>query len=98
MKRRPYSTDVTDAQWEVLAAFLPPAKAGGRPRTTDMREVLNAILYVLRTGCAWDLLPHDFPPPGTVYGYFSQWRRAGTITRIHEALPRCRNATPHSSE
>ena len=55
--------------------MLPPAPGGGRPRTTDLREVLNAVLYVLRTGGAWDLLPHDFPPAGTVYGYFSQWRR-----------------------
>ena len=67
------------------AAVAPPTGAG-RPRTTDLREVLNAILYVLRSGCAWDLLPHDFPPPGTVYGYFNQWRRDGTITRVHDAL------------
>jgi putative transposase len=64
-----------------------------------MREVLNAILYLLRSGCAWHLLPHDFPPPGTVYGYFSQWRRDGTITRIHETLrPRVREASEHESE
>jgi putative transposase len=61
--------------------------------------VLNAILYVLRSGCAWDLLPHDFPPPGTVYGYFSQWRRDGTIRRIHEALrPRVREASEREPE
>ena len=61
--------------------------------------MLNAILYVLRTGCAWDLLPHDFPPPGTVYGYFSQWRRDGTIARIHDALrPRVRVASEHDPE
>jgi putative transposase len=83
-----YETDLTDAQWEVLSPLLPPPPGGGRPRTTQMREVLNAILYVLRTGCAWDLLPHDFPPPGTVYGYFSQWRREGTIARVHDALRR----------
>jgi putative transposase len=64
-----------------------------------MREVVNAVLYVLRTGCAWDLLPHDFPPAGTVYGYFSQWRRDGTITRIHEALrPLVRQASEHAPE
>jgi putative transposase len=62
-----YDTDLTDAQWELLRPLLPPPPGGGRPRTTDMREVLNAILYVLRSGCAWDLLPHDFPPAGTVY-------------------------------
>ena len=97
--RRVYDTDLTDAQWEVLRPLLPPRCGAGRPRTTDLREVVNAILYVLRTGCAWDLLPHDFPPPGTVYGYFSQWRRDGTITRIHEALrPRVREASEHDPE
>jgi putative transposase len=84
--RRVYATDLTDAQWEILRVLLPPAPGGGRPRTTDIREVVNAILYVLRTGCAWHLLPHDFPPAGTVYDYFNQWRRNGTILRIHEAL------------
>src|SRR4051795_2767237 len=84
--RHLYDTDLTDAQWAILGPLLPPPPGGGRPRTTDLREVLNAILYVLRTGGAWDLLPHDFPPPGTVYDYFSQWRRRGTIARIHDAL------------
>src|SRR4051812_29003655 len=83
-----YETDLTDAQWAIYRRSLPPAPGGGRPRTTDLREVLNAVLYVLRSGGAWDLLPHDFPPPGTVYGYFSQWRRDGTIARIHDALRR----------
>src|SRR5215468_320940 len=94
-----YGTDLTDAQWAILGPLLPPPPGGGRPRTTDLRAVLNAILSVLRTGCAWDLLPHDFPPPGTVYGYFSQWRRDGTIARIHEALrPRVREASEHDPE
>jgi putative transposase len=97
--RRVYDTDLTDAQWMILGPLLPPAPGGGRPRTTDMREVLNAILYVLRTGCAWDLLSHDFPPPGTVYGYFNQWRRDGTITRIHDTLrPQVREASEHDPE
>jgi putative transposase len=86
--RRTYATDLTDAQWEILRPLLPPAPGGGRPRTTDPREVLNAILYNLRSGCGWELLPHDFPPPGTVYDYFSRWRRDGTIERIHDALRR----------
>lgn len=94
-----YETDLTDAQWEILRSLLPPPSGGGRPRKTDLREVVNAILYVLRTGCAWDLLPHDFPPPGTVYDYFSQWRRNGTIARIHEALrPMVRAASEHEPE
>ena len=68
-------------QWEVIRPLLPPP-GGGRPRKTDIREVVNAILYVLRSGCAWDLLPHDFPPPGTVYDYFSQWRRKGMSVSV----------------
>jgi putative transposase len=97
--RRLYDTDLTDARWEILGPLLPLPPGGGRPRTTDLREVLNAILYLLRSGCAWDLLPHDFPPPGTVYGYFSRWRRDGTITRIHEALrPQVRVASEHEPE
>ena len=97
--RRAYDTDLTDAQWAILEPLLPPAPGGGRPRTTDLREVLNAILYLLRTGCGWRLLPHDFPPAGTVYDYFKQWRRDGTITRIHETLrARVREASEHDPE
>src|SRR5262249_45585484 len=92
-------TDLTDAQWAILGPLLPPPPGGGRPRTTDLRAVLNAILSVLRTGCAWDLLPHDFPPPGPVYGSFSPWRRDGPIARIPEALrPRVREACAHDPE
>jgi putative transposase len=94
--RRVYEDDLTDAQWALLEPLLPPAPGGGRPRTTAMREVLNAILYLLRTGCAWKHLPHDFPPAGTVYDYFKAWRRDGTIARIHDALyPRAREAAEH---
>lgn len=97
--RRAYDTDLTEAQWAVLEPLLPPAPGGGRPRTTDLREVLNAILYLLRTGCGWRLLPHDFPPTGTVYDYFKQWRRDGTIARIHETLrARVREASEHDPE
>ena len=90
--RRLYDTDLTDAQWEILGPLLPPPPGGGRPRTTNLREVLNAILYLLRSGCAWDLLPHDFPPPGTVYGYFNQWRRA-----LHRAVREASEREPEPS-
>ena len=97
--RRVSEDDLTDAQWAILEPLLPPAPGGGRPRTTEMREVLNAILYLLRTGSAWKHLPHDFPPSGTVYDYFKQWRRAGTIARIHDTLRRqAREASEHEPE
>ena len=93
MKRKPYPSDLTDAQWEELAPLLPAAKWGGRPRTVDLREVVNAILYVLRSGCPWRMIPHDLPPWGTAWGYFRRWRADGTWERIHEALrPRVREA------
>ena len=66
MNRLSYPTDLTDDEWKILELLIPPAKPRGRPRETNMREVLNAIFYLLRTGCAWRLLPHDFPPWGTV--------------------------------
>src|SRR5262249_12415350 len=84
--RKPYLTDLTDEQWAVLQPLLPRAKPGGRPRKVDMREVLNTILYLNRTGCQWDLLPHDLLPKSTVYAYFSQWRNDGTWQRLMDAL------------
>jgi transposase len=83
--RRPYSTDLTDAEWALLAPLIPLAKSGGRP-ARDRREILDAISYVIRTGCAWRLLPHDFPPWQTVYHYVRLWRIDGTWERIHDAL------------
>lgn len=85
-QRRSYATDLTEAQWELIAPFVLPETGGGRPRTTDVREVVNAILYVLRSGCAWHLLPHDFPPSGTVYDYFRRWQRDGTWELIHQTF------------
>ena len=87
MNRKPYPSDLTDAQWEELAPLLPPAKPGGHPRTVEMREVINGILYVLRRGCPWRMMPHDLPPWGTAWGYFRRWRKDGAWQRIHEALP-----------
>jgi putative transposase len=81
-----YPTDLTDTEWTVLAPLIPAAKAGGRPRTTDMREVVNAIFYTLRSGCQWRMLPADFPPHQTVYHYFRTWRRAGVWERMHDTL------------
>jgi putative transposase len=86
MSRLPYPTDLTDRQWARLEPHLPPPKPGGRPRSTDVREVVNAVLYVLRNGIVWRALPHDFPPWETVYYYFSTWRRDGTWEAIHDLL------------
>src|ERR1700692_5036798 len=88
-----YPTDLADTQWAVLAPLVPAAKAGGRPRTTDMREVLTAIFYVLRGGCQWRLLPKDFPPYHTVYDYFRSWRLLGTWERINDSLPKFASQT-----
>jgi putative transposase len=85
-QRQAYPSDLSDAEWKYIEPLIPPAKPGGRPRTTAMREVVNAIFYVLRSGCAWQMLPHDFPPWKTVYHYFWQWRRDGTWKRIHDTL------------
>lgn len=85
--RRPYSTDLSDEEWEVLRPLVPEAKPGGRPRAHRSREILDAIFYVLRGGCAWRLLPHDFSLPWqTAYHYFRAWRMDGTWERMHTAL------------
>jgi putative transposase len=86
--RKPYPTDVTDEQWQVLQALIPPAKQGGRPRKVDMREVVNTLFYQNRSGCPWDLLPHDLLPKSTAYDYFAQWRDDGTWQKLLDAL-RC---------
>lgn len=88
MKRKAYPTDLTDKEWELLEPLIPPAKPGGRPREVDMREIVNAIVYQLRSGGAWRLLPHDFPNWSTVYGYFSRWSKDGTWERINAQLRR----------
>src|SRR5471032_2576090 len=73
MERKPYPTDLTDDQWKLIAEFLPPPLPGGRPRKTDLREVVNAILYLVRSGCQWRMIPHEFPPWKTVYNYYRAW-------------------------
>src|SRR5205823_13163398 len=84
--RKPYSTDLTDAQWAILEPLIPPAKPGGRPREVNLREILNTVSYQHRAGCQWDMLPHDLLPKSTVYDYFAQWRDDGTWQTILDAL------------
>src|SRR6266571_4403016 len=86
MQRRSYPSDLNEQEWAILEPLIPPAKPGGHPRTTDMREVINAILYLDRTGCQWRALPHEFPPWSTVWSYFRTWRNNGTWKRMHTAL------------
>jgi transposase len=86
MNREFYPTDLTDAEWNALAPHLPAPKEGGRPRRHSVRDILNAILYILRSGCAWRLLPHDLPPWKTVYHYFRLWRLQGLWNTVHQAL------------
>src|SRR5512144_1871578 len=88
--RKPYKTDLTDTQWKIIKPLIPPALPGGRPREVDMREVLNTLLYQARTGCQWELLPHDLLPKSTVWDYFALWRDDGTWQRIVDALRRKR--------
>jgi transposase len=84
--RPSYRTDLSEEQWELLNPLIPPAKPGGRPRKVNIREVINAIFYLLSAGCPWSLLPHDFPKWKTVYHYFRQWRKNGDWERIHDKL------------
>jgi putative transposase len=86
MNRLAYPSDLTEAQWSLIEPLLPAAKPGGRPRTVNLREVINGINYLSRSGCAWRLLPPDLPPWGTVHGYYRQWRRDGTWQRLHDTL------------
>ncbi len=88
MNRKAYTSDLSDEEWAILKHLIPRAKPRGRPRTTDMREVLNALFYLLRGGCAWRLLPHEFPPWQTVYWYWRTWRSAGVWEQIHTMLRR----------
>ncbi len=84
--RKRYKTDLTDKQWALIAPHIPPAKEGGRPRDTDMREVVNACIYIGRTGCQWSMIPSDFPPKSTVFEYYSQWATDGTLDEIVRVL------------
>ena len=81
-----YPSDLTDAEWGLIAPIIPPGKRGGRRREVSVREVLNAIFYVLSTGCQWQALPKDLPPKSTAHAYFMLWDWDGTLERIHHAL------------
>lgn len=87
-ERQPYPTDLSDAEWHILEPLIPSVKFGGRRAEHVRREIVNAILYALRTGCQWRMLPHDLPPWKTVYTYFRAWRVDGTWEQIHDRL-RC---------
>ena len=101
--RRAYPTDLSDAEWRLLEPLIPPVKPGGRPARHTRRELLNAIAYWVRAGCAWRLLPHDLPPWQTVYHYFRLWRREGrwaqilTVLREHERRRQGRDPTPSAA-
>ncbi len=86
MREKHYPSDLSDEQWALIERLLPARPGGGRPPKADLRDVMDAILYILRAGCQWRYLPKDFPPKSTVWGYFDKWRRDGTIERIHDAL------------
>ena len=86
MERTPYPSDLTDEQWSLIVTNIPPEKPGGRPRTVDMRQVINGILYLNRTGCSWRMMPHDLPPWGTVHYYYRRFRLEGVWPVIHDRL------------
>ena len=86
MSRKRYPTDLTDLQWYNIEHLIPGPKPGGRPAKYDRRDIVAAVFYLLRAGCSWRMLPGDFPPWDTVYGYFRRWQRDGTWAAVHAAL------------
>jgi transposase len=86
VRRRSYPSDLTESEWQILAPLLPAEKPGGRHRLYEIREIINALRYLLRSGCAWRALPHDFPHWRAVYEYFRVWKEDGTWIRIHDYL------------
>ncbi len=86
MSRKRYSSDLSETEWLLLLPLLPAAKPGGRPRSVELREILTAMFYILRSGCAWRMLPHDVPAWQTVYGYVRTWRKAGVREHMNAAL------------
>ena len=86
MTRKPYPTDLKDLQWHNIAHLIPGPRPGGRPARYDRRDSVDAVFYLLGTGCSWRSLPHDFPPWQSVYAYFRAWQADGTWRRVHDAL------------
>lgn len=86
MNTKRYSSDLTDREWAILEPLIPAAKGGGRPRSVNMREVVNGIFYLLKTGCQWRMLPKEFPHWKTVNDYFAKWRKDGTWQRLNDGL------------
>jgi putative transposase len=86
LQRQKYSSDLTDAEWAKIQHLIPAPLPGGRPAKYERREILNAIFYLLRSGCSWRDLPHDFPPHKSVNGYYNSWRDAGVFERLNEVL------------
>jgi putative transposase len=103
MNRKSYATDLSDAEWACIRPHLPSFNIRGRPRQHDLREIVNAILYVLKAGCPWHLLPHDFPPYKTIYHYFRKWSKHGLWQQLHDVLHQLvrikvgRQATPSAA-
>lgn len=99
MSRLPYTSDLTEAEWSIVAPLLPDVRPGGRPRKYDLRDILNGIFYVARSGCQWRQLPHDLPPWWTVYSYFRSWRELGLWESINGVLRgKLRTAAGRNSE
>jgi putative transposase len=84
--RQPYPSDLSDAEWDILKPLLPKPKGFGHPVEVDFREILNGIFYVQRTGCQWEMMPHDLPPYSTVYSYFRKWQRKGIWQQMHDQI------------
>lgn len=96
-QRQSYPSDISDAQWRAIAALIPPDRDRGRHRSTDIRDIVNSINYRWSTGCVWRMLPHDFPPWGTVYTYFRRWQRDGTLKELRDALLSIRRVSSRRS-
>ena len=96
--REPYPSDITDEQWSRIAPLIPEERPGGRHRETDPREIVNAVHYRWSVGCAWRMLPHDFPPWTTIYTHFRRWKQDGTLSRLREELlrPKSRRRSVHA--